>query len=182
MSKIAEGIRSILEACEAIKGRERVLVIVDNEGGPMWIGQLFTDIITSMGAEAVLTAIPPSEFDGQEPPASVAAAMKCVNAIFRISDRNSMVHTNARKEATEANARFFTVFQIPVDVLKEGVSSEDIHLIKDRSEKLAQRLTEANIARVTTPLGTEMTLGLKGRQSMGFGPLNPIVSGLPYYA
>jgi len=180
--EVSKGIQSILKACVTFEPQEPVLVIVDNEGGPKWIGELFMNAITSMGAEVVLTAITPSEFDGQEPPASVAAAMKCANAIFRVSDRNSMVHTTARKEATAAGARYFTVFQVPVDALKKGVSRADMSVITKRTESLARRLTKANFARVTTALGTDITLGLRGRQGLALSPMSPVVSGLPFYA
>lgn len=182
MFELMNSVRSILEICAAVKQGERWLVIADNEGGPMWLGQLVMNVVSSMGAEAVLTIIRPREFSGEEPPASVATAMKSVDAILYISDKGGLGHTTARKEATETGVRFYSIVGIPLDDLKKGVSAADIQLIKERTEKLAERLTQANMARVTTPLGTDITLSLSGREGIPLNPMSHIMALLPYYA
>lgn len=185
MFELMKGIRSTLEAYKAVKPQERVLVIADNEGSSIWVGQLFMNAANSMGAEAVLTVIPPPEereLGGEEPPASVAAAMKSVNAIFRTSDGAPLVHTNAREEATAAGVRYYVVHPSLVDELKQGVSTADLRLIKKRTENLARRLTQANVAKVTTPSGTNITMGLTDRQGIAPHPLSPIIGNFDYYA
>ncbi len=182
MSELTNGIRSIVETCMEVKPEEHVLVITDNEGGPMWIGQLAMDIISSMGAEVVLTIITPREIGNPEPPASVAAAMKSVDAILFISDKQNLAHTNARKEASAAGVRYYTIARVPVDDLKQGVSAADIQLIKERTERLAQRLTQANVARLTSPSGTSLTMSLTGREGIALNPKSRILSTLPDYA
>ncbi len=183
MFNLIKGIQSILEACTAVKPGERVLVIADNEGMSISIGQILMHVANSMGAEAVLTLISPLKFMGQEPPAPVATAMKNVEVIFCVTDKVATVaHTTARKEATANGARYYGIYQIPVDDLKQGVSTEDMVLIKDRTEALAQRLTDATVARVTSPSGTDITLSLAGRQGLALSPMSSIVASLPYYA
>lgn len=190
MLELMNGIRSLLEVRRAVESGEQVLIIADNEGGPIWIGQLIMNVVNSMGAEAVLTVITPQEISGQEalkiapqePPASVAAAMKLVNAIFRITDKTSPVHTNARKEATAAGARYYVVHPSLADELKQGVSVADLRLIKERTESLAQRLTQANVARVTNPSGTNITMSLTGRVGIALNPMSRLVGNLHNYA
>ncbi len=183
MFELIKGIRSIVETCMEVKPGERVLIITDNEGGPMWVAQLAMSVISSMGAEVVLTVVNPWEVAGQEPPPAVAAAMKNVDAILYLSDKaGGLPHTDARKEATAAGAKYYSIFQIPVDDLKQGVSASDIQLIKERTESMAQRLTQANVARVTSPSGTDLTMSLTGREGLALHPKSHGVAGLPDYA
>lgn len=182
MFEIMNGIRSILEACETVKPKDRVLVIADNEGKSMWLGQLVMNVANSMGAEATLIILNPPEMRAQEPPASVAAAMKGADSIIRVSDKAPLVHTTARKEATAVGARYQPIENIPLDDIKKGVSLADIQLIKERTEALAQMLTQANMATVTTPAGTNLSVSLTGRGGLAIHPLSPVLGGLPYYA
>ncbi|MFC1929952.1 aminopeptidase [Chloroflexota bacterium] len=182
MFELVNGIRSIFEACMVVKLGERMLVIADNEGGPMWTGQLVMNLVNSMGAEAVMAVITTPKISGEEPPPPIAAAMKSVDAILYVSDNGSLVHTNARKEATAVGVRYYSIIQIPLDDLKEGVSVTDLRLIQKQTEKLAQRLTQAKVARLTTPFGTDITLSLAGREGIPLNPRSKIVSSLPDYA
>jgi len=182
MLELTKGIQSILEAHKAIKPGEKVLVIADNEGKSIWIGQHIMDVANSMGAEVVLTIMNEVKIAGTEPPTAVAVAMKSVDAIFQVYERGGLTHSNARKEATAAGARWYLLTDIPVEDLKQGVLIEDLELIKERTEKIAQMLSEAKVARVTTPAGTDITLGLTGRQGIALNPLSPLVAGIPRYA
>jgi len=186
MIELMSGIRSILEASIAIKPGNQVLVIADNDGRSTWVCQAIVNVVNSMGAEAVLNVVNRKRLGSGEgagePPAPVAAAMKGVDVIFRVSEKNNWVHSNARKEATAAGARYYSIGQVPVEDLERGVSAEDLGLIEERTEKLAQRLTQANTARVTTSSGTNLTLNLAGRHAEGHHPRGHIVGGLPYHA
>ena len=182
MIELMKGIQSILESCMPLKKGERVLVIAYDEGRSTWLGQLFMAVAKSMGCETVLALMTQREIAGHEPPAAVAAAMKNVDSIIQICEKASVTHTTARKEATAAGARFGLLFDIPPEDLRKGVSSADIRLVQERTEKLAEKLTQAKVARVTTPLGTDLTLNLAGRQSIPIHPRGPIVFAMPYYA
>jgi leucyl aminopeptidase (aminopeptidase T) len=181
MFEVIEGIRSILAACQAVRPGDRVLVLADNEGQSTWLGQIVMNVANSMQAEAVLAIINPPEQRGAEPPASIAAAMKSVDVTIRVSNKASLVHSTARKEATAAGARYNPI-DIPFEDIKNGASSADVLLIKERTEALAQLLTKANKARVTTPAGTDITVNLAGRTGIPLHPLSPLVGGMPYYA
>ncbi|UCG64801.1 MAG: hypothetical protein JSW12_19655 [Deltaproteobacteria bacterium] len=182
MIELMNGARSILEVCKAVKPGEDVLIIADNEGEPLWLGQIVMNVVNSMGAEPVLIVINPPEFSGQEPPESVAVAMKSADAIFRLTNRTAQVHTTARKEATAAGARYHPWTNVLLDELKKGVSAADVLSIKERSEDLAGRLTQANMARVTSPAGTDITMSLASREGLALHSMSPVVAGLPDYA
>ena len=179
---VMKGIRSILEVCETVKPKERVLVIADNEGRSTWLGQLVMNVATSMSAEAVLMIIDPPEMKGAEPPAPVAAAMKKADSIIRVTDKAAFAHTTARKEATAAGARYQPIDNIPLEDIIKGITATELQLIKERTEALATLLRQADMARVTTPAGTDLAVSLAGRQSLAIHPLSPVLGGLPYYA
>jgi leucyl aminopeptidase (aminopeptidase T) len=187
MLDLIKGIQSILEASMAVKPKERVLVIADDEGRSTAIGHAISHAATLVGAEPVLIIIPQLyltrwEEGATEPPASVAAAMKNVDVIFRVSEKINYAHTQARKEASDAGIRYYIIGQIPVDDLKQGVSAKDLRLIQERTDKVAESLTKAKGARIKSPLGTNLTLDLSGREGLAFTPLSQVVGGLPYYA
>ncbi|MFH1087206.1 MAG: hypothetical protein V1737_01305, partial [Chloroflexota bacterium] len=183
MLELVKGARLIVETCARIKPGERVLVVADDEAFPTRMGGIVADVAGSTGAEAVLMVTKPREASGgQEPPAAVAAAMKTVNAVFYISNRYGIAHTNARKEASALGVRVYHMTQVPEDYFKRDITPADIEQIKERTVRLAERLTKARSARVTTPAGTDITLGLEGRQGMGIHPLGEVLAGVPDYA
>lgn len=186
MLELMKGIQSILEASEAVNPKEQVLVIADDEGRSTWIGQGITNVVTLMGAEPVLVIVNPSlgrwEEGASEPPPSVAAAMKGVDVIFRVSEKSNYAHSTARKEATAAGIRYYIIGQVPVEDLKKGVSAHDLRTIKERTDRVAQTLTRRNLAKISSPSGTNITLDLTGREGLPFTPLSRDVGGLPYYA
>ena len=173
----------MLEACTDIKLGEHWLVLVDNEGRSIWIGQIVMDIMTSMGIDVVLSIINPPELEeAGEPPGAIAVAMKKVDAVLRIAEKNPHVHTDARKEATAAGVRYYVMKDIPLDDLRQGISSIDIQLIKERTENLAQRLSRTTVAHVTSTGGTNIRFNLTNRAGIALHPMSHIVATLPDYA
>lgn len=183
MFDIINGFRSILNACDVVKPGERILVIADNEGQSMWLGQLLMNLISSMGAEAVLMVINPPEMRGADPSATVAAAMKSANVSIRVTDEKAaLVHSTARKEATALGARYCLFDSIPIEHIIKGASVEDIRAVAERTENMAKLLDQTKVAKVTTPAGTNITVRLAGRKAIPLHPLSPVVAGMPYYA
>jgi len=181
MFELLKGIQSIMETCMELKTGERVLIIADSECEPFWIGQLAMNVANSMGAEAVLTVMAPRQIAGQEPPVSIAAAWKTVDAVLQISGEQGMTHTNARKDGTAAGVRYYNMIQVPLDEIKQGASKEDVHLIKDRTVKLAHLLGQTSVARVTNQAGTSITMRLKGREGIALHPMSRTVASIPAY-
>lgn len=182
MSDITSGIQSILKACEVVQAGNTVLIIADNDGRSMWLGQKTMDIVDSLGAKTSMIVINPPEMRGAEPPATAAAAMKCVDTCIRITTGASLVHTTARKEATAVGMRYCTIGNIPLEDIRKGAETEDIRLISDRTRALAEKLTSAKQATIRTPAGTDIVLSIADRPGISLHPLSTLVSGMPYYA
>ncbi len=180
MLEILNRANSVIEALQLVNSGQRILVIADNEYESIWMGQLIMDIANAKGAEATLVAINPSDMKAKEPPAIIAASMKNVDTVIRLSDKAPLIHTNARKEATAVGVRFCI---LTIDDIKQATSIDDIRLIQKRTETIAQMLSQTKIATVTSPAGTVVSLSLSGRPALSLHPLNRLVGGgSPHYA
>jgi len=186
MLELMKGIRSIFEASTAVNKGNKILVIADDDGNSTWLGQAIVNVINSMDAEAVQIVVPRRRHGkgegAGEPPPVVAAAMKSVDVVFRVSGDNNWVHSDARKEAANAGVRYRIIGGVPLEDLERGVSAEDYQQIKQQTEKVATRLSEAKVARVTTQLGTNITMDLTSRGAEAHHPLGDVGGGLPYNA
>lgn len=182
MLELVKGARLIVETCARVKPGERVLVIADDKAFPMQMGTLVMDVANSIGAEAILTVMEPRQISGQEPPHAVAITIASVNAVIHITNGQGMGHTNARMEATAAGIRWYSMIEVPEDYFKREITSADIEQIKERTERLAEKLTKAHHARVSTPAGTDITMSLEGRQGLALQPMFEVLGGLPDYA
>ncbi len=170
MLEYISNFRVAAEAAWDIAPGEQVLIVADDTARPTLYGQAFREVVNSMGAEGTLVIIRERELAGQEPPAAVAAAMAAADVVIRIPEKWNMVHTNARRSATDRGIRFFHVSCGPEPLMRQSVSADDIYQIAERTEKLTRLLTEADRARVTSLGGTDITMSLRGRQALGMHP------------
>src|SRR5205807_245805 len=74
-------------------------------------------------------------------------------------------HTVARKRATDAGARGATMPGVTEEMLAR-VMAVDFDLMAARSRAVAALLSEGSVARVSCPLGSDLTLDLGGRSGM----------------
>ena len=95
-------------------------------------------------------------------PEIVAQAMRKADIIFAPTSW-SIAHTDARIEATKAGVRIINMPSYQEETLISGGIDLDFEKQAPLVEKVAMILTEAKVARVVTPLGTDITLGIEGR-------------------
>jgi len=134
--------------------------------------------VNSLGAEASLLIIGERDVAGAEPPPPAAAAMLRADVVVAIPEKWNMVHTDARAAATAAGVRFLNFSVTPEEMMRQPISIADYELIARKTERLAQLLTEANEARVTSLAGTDITMSLKGRRAMGAHPMSEPWTGM----
>ncbi len=179
MFEIMESISKYLDLVKIIKPKDRVLIIADNEGRSMWIGELTMNVVSKKGNEAVLVIINPPQYKSQEPPKCVAEAMKNVEAVIRVTDEKApLVHTSARAEATAKGVKYCL---LKLNELEFDVSEADLKAIIERTEKLAKILANTEVAKVTTPRGTSVTMKLKGHPGLPAHCMG-LMATEPYYA
>jgi leucyl aminopeptidase (aminopeptidase T) len=152
--------RIAIRNCALIKRSEKVLVIVD--APKREIGYALFRAAKEAGAEAVLVEITPRRFHGEEPSPEIAWLMKRFGVILAPTSK-SLSHTKARREASRLGVRIATLPDIWEETFLRALNA-DYRKIARRSQKLAEIISKAKTARVTTPSGTDLTIPLQGRR------------------
>jgi 2,5-dihydroxypyridine 5,6-dioxygenase len=180
-----ENLRLILEKICWVKSGTNLLVVADDYVRSMSLAHDFTDLANTMGADAVMTVFKSRTYIPAEPPPTVAAAMKAADIVLEVTESSEIGHSTARKEATEAGLRKCVLMTPDAgeDLLQKPISLEDLKIIKDRTNKLAEIETKGGKVRVTTSHGTDLTFSIEGRAAI---PISPLGDGplavAPYYA
>ncbi len=163
------GAKNIVVNCAIVKPGEKVLIATDTE--MVSIAQVLATAAHGEGAEMVMAIMPPRELDSQEPPETVAAAMKVADVILTPVSR-SITHTRSLQEAVGAGARAVVMTAFTEDLLISGGIEADFQKQKPICEKVAQLLDEAKVAKLSSAAGTNLTMNIAGR---GGGALTGIV-------
>ena len=181
---IRDTLRLILEKIMRAEPGKKLLVLTDTYARSRSIGYTTTELANSLGIETVMAIMEPCAQSGEEPPAAVAAAMKSVDYIFELTERSNAVHTNARKEATELGAKNYGYFtDLSEDYLRNPISFEDLKKMKRTTDRLAELMTKASKATITSPYGTDLTMSLEERIGLPISPLTDLpICGLLDYA
>lgn len=163
MKKIlmAKGARTIVEVCAGTKPGEKAVIVTEPCMMPM--AEAIASAVAAAGAEPIITVMTPRESDGQEPPASIAAAMKESNVFFNVVNK-SITHTRATRDAAEAGSRGMMMTQFSEEMLMGGGITADFRAIAPQCEAVAKALEGAEKIHLTTPLGTDLIFSAKGRR------------------
>lgn len=150
---------SALDDCLALRSGETLVVVSDP--GTRRIADVLVEAGRERGAESVLVEMSERENHGVEPPPAVAAAMAACDVLVAPTTM-SVSHTAARRAASDAGARAATMPGITEEMMARTMSA-DFALLRPRSREVARLLTEGSEVRITTALGTDLTLGIEGR-------------------
>ncbi|HHS50906.1 MAG TPA: aminopeptidase [candidate division Zixibacteria bacterium] len=146
-----------IKECLAVQPHERVLVITDTKLHE--VGEVLFRTAAEI-AETAMVTILPRKSHGEEPPPDVAEMMKAYDVLIIPTDR-SMSHTEARRNACKAGARCATLPNILPETMVRAMNA-DYRRIADLSIKMAELITKATSAQVTTPAGTDLSFSLDG--------------------
>jgi leucyl aminopeptidase (aminopeptidase T) len=150
---------NVIRESLAVREGERLLVICNP--ATRELGDRLRDEGEAAGADSVLAVMAEVGGHGREPPAPVAAAMLEADVIL-VPTVQSMSHTEARRAATERGARIATLPGATEEMLARTMSA-DMAELRRRCEAIAAALTGASEALITCPNGSELRLGLAGR-------------------
>jgi leucyl aminopeptidase (aminopeptidase T) len=144
--------------CLGIQSHESLLLLTDP---PLaHLARALAEAARPLAREVLVLEYGVRELNGQEPPAPVPDAMKGVDAVVAVTTR-SITHTAARRAAVAAGARVATMPGITEGCLVRTMSA-DYEAIAHRTLKVTEMLTAAKVARVTTLLGTDITMPIEG--------------------
>lgn len=162
MADLGAAVRTVVHQCLRVRPGERVVVVADPPS--LAVGEALRDEAAAAQADAVLVLMDARAEDGAEPPAPVAAAMRAADVFIAPTSR-SLSHTRARREACAAGARGATMPGVTAEMLAR-VMAVDFERMAARSQAVAARLARATRARLTCPLGTDLTLELVDREAI----------------
>jgi len=122
------------------------------------------------GADPAAVLISPRQLYHHEPPRAVARAMEASDVVITMT-LGSLWHTQAREAACAAGAKFATLGGASPEYLARlNLTRDDLFEVRRLTEGIAQRLSEASSARLTTKAGTDLHLSLKGRKGIALVP------------
>jgi leucyl aminopeptidase (aminopeptidase T) len=162
MSDLERAISTVVRECLGVSRGEEVLVIC-NPATEVLAARLRAEA-EAAGADATLAMIAERASHAAEPPATVAAAMAAADVVLGPTVQ-SLSHTAARKAASLAGARIATLPGVTEEMLAR-VMSADMAELRRAGRALAEALTEASEAWITCQRGTELRLGLGGREGI----------------
>lgn len=157
---LQDAARIALQDYLGITSVETLLVLCDE---PLReIGLIFFEVGKELTYESFYCEIKPRQVNGQEPPEQISMLMQEVDVVIAPTSK-SITHTNARREASKLGVRIATMPGITPDTMLRCLSADANEILKT-TEKVAKSLQNVSTIRVTTELGTDITLPIKGRQ------------------
>jgi leucyl aminopeptidase (aminopeptidase T) len=162
MSDLDRAIAAVVRECLGVREGEEVLVICNPVTEEM--GERMRAEAQEAGADAVLAVMAERAGHAEEPPVSVGAAMAKADVVIAPTIQ-SLSHTAARKAASEAGARIATLPGVTEEILAR-VMSADVEGLVRRGNAIAERLTAASEARITSEIGSDLRLSLEGRSGI----------------
>jgi leucyl aminopeptidase (aminopeptidase T) len=154
--------KNVLEKCLGLKENESFLVVTDDVKKDL--GLALYEAGKRLGAEAMLLIMEEREKSGQEPPASVAAAMIQSDVAICITE-HSLTHTHARKNAAASGTRLATMPGITEDMFLEGAISADYAKVKVLTEHVTEILTAGKTVRIDKD-GYSLTFSIADRNGI----------------
>ena len=160
----------VLTSCMDVKAGETVLVVTDDE--KFQIGQALYQAAKELGADAMLVTMSPREVSGQEPPASIAAAMKAADVVL-CPMSTSITHTRAKIEAAKAGARIATMPNITEDMFRQGAMTADYDTVMELTNRVTEMLTQASTPAESTAFSRKPSLIPHSCASFSWGSMCP---------
>ncbi len=180
LSRLAFAANMLVNQVVAVRPGETVVIVTDTDR-PRTITQALAYSTVSAGGTVVVVTMEPQEIGGQEPPAPVAAAMAAAQVVINQAT-HSLTHTAAVREAIKNGARIANLRNMTEEMMVAGGIRADYQQVRRVTEALARRLTDADVIRMTTPEGTDITMRTRGRGAIaqtGFVTKPGELSGLP---
>lgn len=149
----------ILDELSGVESTEEVLVVTDPEKTS--VGRSLTNAARGIGASASLLVMPRLAAHGNEPPETVAAAMRAADVAVTATS-HAITHTQARLAASDAGTRVVVLRGVTEDMMISGGMNTDYEELARVTAAVRDVLDDAASARVTAPGGTDVVVDLEG--------------------
>ena len=146
-----------VETCMRVKEGEQVLVVADTMADSS-VTDALQGAARALGADAMAMVFPARPRGGMEPPDAVAAAMESADAAF-LHTTASLTHSKARIAAQQAGTRVISMPGVSEEAFLRTLSA-DMEPLAALTQRLGGILDRGRNVRITSELGTDLTLEL----------------------
>jgi len=160
--EMSETSRNIIEQCLTVKPEEEVFIVTDAR--KVGVARNIANAANAAGAEVITAIMPLLESHGNEPPSTIAEGMASADVAFTCTT-HAITHTRARLRAAEAGTRIGILRSVTEDMMVEGAMRVDFEQLRRRTETLAEVMTDADTATVTSDKGTDISFSIEGTQA-----------------
>ena len=162
MKTLEEAASKVVSECMGLKPEEKLLVVYDDNKREIAIA-IFEEAF-KISNYCNKYKVPAGQVNGEEPPAEAAAYMKNCDVCVIVTTV-SHSHTKARRDASEKGVRIASMPGVTEDMLTRTMDV-DYQEVKEFSMKLKEKLDCGKKVRVTTEKGTDINMGIDGREAM----------------
>jgi leucyl aminopeptidase (aminopeptidase T) len=182
--KLVNGTVNMLKVNMGLRDGEKIVVITDVPTAEEWktktsaklIEMMERSILAKMVSEIAAEKLPKNTVEffiypsigkhGTYPGKEVEEKMKSADVAVAITNY-SLTHTDARVNACKAGKRVLSMPMFVAEMFYPGgPMTADYREVDKETRKIAEWITKANEARVTSPGGTDITLSVKDRKGM----------------
>ena len=151
----------LLRVCADAKSHEKILFVTDDTSHE--VAEIMWEASKDYPNRA-LVWMTDRKMHGDEPPATVAAAMFEADVIFGCT-KFSMFHTAARRNAVANGARFCNMADYSKEMMEKGGLQADFVAQGAWMDRVSDAI-EGDQIRITTALGTDLTASVSGRKAV----------------
>lgn len=151
--------RIIFETCLGIQPNERVVIVTDQYKTVEV--DIIRDAAVRYSKQVTQLMITGMTENAQEPPDDIAKAISDTDIAIFVT-RYSLSHTQARLTASAKGTRTVSMPGITVEMMHRAIPV-DYDAMARESETLANLLTKGSTVRITSKVGTDISLSIKGR-------------------
>ncbi|MFB9808892.1 hypothetical protein ACFFQF_28975 [Haladaptatus pallidirubidus] len=160
--EMASASQAIVKKCMSVEPGEEVLVITDPK--TFGVGRSIATAANGLGADVVTSVMPLLDSHGNEPLDVVAEGMATADVAFTCTT-HAITHTRARLRAAREGTRIGVLRGVTEEMMIEGAMSVDFEELRRRTEALAEIITQADRAHVTSKQGTDIDFSIEDCQS-----------------
>lgn len=156
--------RGIVEDALGIQLGEQVTIVTDLDR-PSSITTALASCARRAGSEVVVVTMAPRDHGGVDPPPAVGAAIGASQAVV-MQTSFATIHTKTLRGAMARGVRICEFWGVTEEMMVRGGLTEDSVWLEETTRRLAERMSAARRARLTTPEGTDLSCELAGRTAI----------------
>jgi leucyl aminopeptidase (aminopeptidase T) len=154
----------VLNSVLKVKPNENLVIVADD--GSQSVAEALHEYARSAQLDSTLCLMGRRTKPAEEPPPAIAAAMLAADcAVLAVTQ--SITHSRARHAAMNAGVRIASMPGASPRMFEDGSLEADVNVTQPLGEWIAQQITAADEAPITSPLGTDLRMSIKGRRGGG---------------